>query len=237
MNPQLEEYRQQFEWIASEAKELTKGLTEAQFNWRPAPDQWSIEECLAHLTAVGQVEVEAVEKAVDEAKAKGITGTGPFEYPVWERFILRETDLRCGIRCRRRKRFVPIHGQPITGILPTFLHVQRQFTLQIERADGLDLRRVKVPTPITRLLKLSLGAPWRRLRHTSGAIWLKRGGYGNGWRSSWRTSRPSCARITTAQVELPHYRTHERKRCDWDGSADVRRMSYTSVSCESCWCY
>ena len=60
MNPQLEEYRQQFERIASEAQELTAGLTEAQFNWRPAPDQWSIEECLAHLTAVGQVEVEAV---------------------------------------------------------------------------------------------------------------------------------------------------------------------------------
>ena len=157
MNPELEEYRQQFERIASEAKELTKGLTESQFNWRPAPDQWSIEECLAHLTAVGQVEVAAVEKAVDEARAKGITGTGPFEYPIWERFILRETEPPIRHAMPAPKRFTPIHGQPITGVLPTFLHVQRQFTLQIERADGLDLRRVKVPTPITRLLKLSLG--------------------------------------------------------------------------------
>jgi hypothetical protein len=54
-------------------------------------------------------------------------------------------------------RFRPIHGQPVTGVLPTFLHLQRQFTIQIELADGLDLRRVKVPTPITSLLKLSLG--------------------------------------------------------------------------------
>jgi hypothetical protein len=157
VNPELEEYRQQFERIASEAKELTKGLTESQFNWRPAPDQWSIEECLAHLTAVGQVEVAAVETAVDEARAKGITGTGPFEYPIWERFILRETEPPVRHAMPAPKRFTPIHGQPITGVLPTFLHVQRQFTLQIERADGLDLRRVKVPTPITRLLKLSLG--------------------------------------------------------------------------------
>src|SRR5580765_4421642 len=158
VNPQLEEYRQQFERIASESKELTKGLTEAQFNWRPAPDQWSIEECLAHLTAVGLVEVEAIEKAVNEAKSKGITGTGPFEYPVWERFILRETEPPVRHPMPAPKRFVPVHGQPITGILPTFLHVQRMFTLQIERAEGLDLRRVKVPTPITPLLKLSLGA-------------------------------------------------------------------------------
>jgi hypothetical protein len=56
------------------------------------------------------------------------------------------------------KRFVPLHEQPITGILPTFLHVQDRFLIQIERADGLDLRRVKVPTPITKLLKMSLGS-------------------------------------------------------------------------------
>jgi hypothetical protein len=158
VNPQLEEYSQQFRQIAIDAQALTAGLTESQFNWRPAPDQWSIEECLAHLTAVGQVEVDAVEKAVDEAKAKGITGTGPFEYPVWERYILRETEPPVRHQMPSPKRFVPVHGQPVTGILPTFLHVQRQFTIQIERADGLDLRRVKVPTPISRLLKLSLGA-------------------------------------------------------------------------------
>jgi len=157
VNAESEEYRLQFERIASEAEELTAGLTEARFNWRPAPDQWSIEECLAHLTAVGQVAVQAVEAAVDEARARGIMGTGPFEYPAWERFLLRETEPPVRHPLPAPKRFVPLHGQPVTGVLPTFLHVQRQFTIQIERADGLDLRRVKVATPITRLLKWSLG--------------------------------------------------------------------------------
>jgi hypothetical protein len=158
VNAQLEAYHRQFEGIATEARELAAGLTEPQFNWRPAPDRWSIEECLAHLTIVGQVEVRAIESAVDRAKAKGVTGTGPFEYPAWERFILRETEPPVRHSVSAPKRFRPLHGQPITGILPTFLHLQREFMLQIERADGLDLRRVKVPTPITRLLKLSLGA-------------------------------------------------------------------------------
>jgi hypothetical protein len=55
-------------------------------------------------------------------------------------------------------RFVPLHGQPVTAVLPTFLHVQSQFILQIDRAAGLDLKRVKVATPISRFLRLSLGA-------------------------------------------------------------------------------
>jgi hypothetical protein len=158
VHPELEQYHQQFEQIASEAQALSAGLTEAQFNWRPKPEQWSIEECLSHLTMVGQAELVEIETAIDRAKAGGLTGSGKFEYPAWERYILRETEPPVRDSRAAPKQFVPLHGQPITGILPTFLHVQRNFGIQIERADGLDLRRVKVRTPITRLLKLSLGA-------------------------------------------------------------------------------
>jgi hypothetical protein len=55
-------------------------------------------------------------------------------------------------------RFIPLHGQPVTAVLPTFLHVQSQFLLQIDCATGLDLRRIKVATPLSRFLRLSLGA-------------------------------------------------------------------------------
>ena len=154
---ELEQYRRQFEQIADHAKELTAGLTEAQFNWRPAADRWSIEDCLAHLTLVGQWQVRAIEEAIDRARARGLTGSGPFEYSALERYMLRETEPPVRHEMPSRKRFVPVHGQPVTGILPTFLHVQRQFTIQLERADGLDLRRVKVVTPISRWVKLSLG--------------------------------------------------------------------------------
>src|SRR5436305_13674441 len=106
---------------------------------------------------VGQVELAAIEAAIDQAKAKGLTGGGSFEYPAWERFILRETEPPVRHAMSAPKRFVPLRGQPITGVLPTFLHVQRMFTIQIERADGLDLRRVKVPIVISSMLKLSLG--------------------------------------------------------------------------------
>jgi hypothetical protein len=41
--------------------------------------------------------------------------------------------------------------------LPTFLHLESQFILQAEAARGLDLRRVKVSTPFSRFLRMSLG--------------------------------------------------------------------------------
>ena len=155
--PELELYRQQFENIRQQAQEVTAGLDEARFNWRPTPSAWSIEECLAHLTMVGQWEIVAIEKAIDGGRERGITGRGPFQYGAIDRFIVDQTSPPVRHPLPAPERFVPLHGQPVTAILPTFLHVQDQLTRQLERADGLDLRRVKVSTPISRFLKMSLG--------------------------------------------------------------------------------
>lgn len=137
---------------------MTEGLTEAQFNWRPSPGEWSIEECLEHLRVVGQWEIRAIETAVDDARAKGITGSGPFRFGPVERFIIGMSQPPVRQKMPAPRRFQPLHGQPLTGVVPTFLHVQSQFIQQIDRSAGLDLRRVKVRTPISSFLRLSLGA-------------------------------------------------------------------------------
>jgi hypothetical protein len=154
---ELEGYRQQFQQIRAQAAELTAGLKEDQFNWRPAAGVWSIEECLSHLVMVGQSQVRDITDAVDQAHARGIKGSGPFDYGHIDRFIvgLAEPPVRQPLPAPQR--FHPLHGQPITAILPTFNHVQDMFVLQADRAEGLDLARIKVPTPISPWLKMSLG--------------------------------------------------------------------------------
>jgi hypothetical protein len=154
---ELELYRQQFEQIKQQAQELTAGLDEAHFNWRPSPLDWSIEECVSHLTMVGQWEIRAIETAIEQARQRGLTGQGPFEYGAIDRYILHQTEPPVRSPLPAPRHFVPLHGQPVTAVMPTFLHVQSQILLQLERADGLDLRRVKVATPISRFLKMSLG--------------------------------------------------------------------------------
>jgi hypothetical protein len=154
---ELEEYRGQFQSIAEQAKTLTSGLNEAQFNWRPGPREWSIEECLGHLTMVGQTEIKLLDSAVHSARSKGINGKGPFRYGFLDRVILRQTEPPVRRKFSAPRRFQAVHGQPVTAILPTFLHLQSQFVRLVEQSEGLDLARVKVATPITRLLRLSLG--------------------------------------------------------------------------------
>lgn len=155
---ELELYVRQYEQISRQAAELTAGLDEERFNWRPTPAEWSIEECLAHLTMVGQWEVRAIEQAIDRGKQRGLTGQGPFEYGAIDRFIVHQTEPPVRNAVAATRHFVPVHGQPVTAVLPTFQHVQSQLVLLVGRAEGLHLRRVKCATPIFGWLKLSLGA-------------------------------------------------------------------------------
>jgi hypothetical protein len=154
---ELEQYCKEFDQICTQAKELTEGLNEERFNWRPQPGQWSIEECLAHLLITGNWEIRAIEDAIGHAKSRGLTGAGPFRYGPLERFVLRQTEPPVKRKITTLRHFRPLHGQPVTAVLPSFLHLQSQLTLLAQGADGLDLARIKVPTPISRLIRLSLG--------------------------------------------------------------------------------
>lgn len=154
---QLAEYCQQFEEVSAEARNLTRGLAEVRFNWKPAPGQWSIEECLAHLILVGTWEAKAIDAAIEDARAKGITGTGPFRYGAIDRLVVNLTQPPVRRKFPAPRRFQPLHDQPLTAVVPTFCHLQRQFQLLAGRADGLDLARVKVATPISLFFRMSLG--------------------------------------------------------------------------------
>jgi DinB superfamily len=160
---EIEEYRKAFRDAAAAAQSLTEGLTEAQFNWRPTPDHWSIEECLAHLTAVGLWELSAIEEAIDRGRERGLTGAGPFEYGNIDRFIVGMTEPPVRDRMPAPRRFTPVHGQPVTAILPTFQNLQGHFIVQTERAEGLHLARIRVRTPIFPLLKMSLGMTFAQI--------------------------------------------------------------------------
>jgi hypothetical protein len=161
--PELIEYREQFDQVAAEAQELTKGLDEPRFNWRPAPGQWSIEECLAHLILAGNWEIKALERAIEDARTRGVTGKGPFRYGPIERWIIDASGSPVRRKFPAPKHFRPLHQQPLTAVLPSFLHLQRQLGLLAERADGLDLARVKVATPISRFFRMSLGAMFAQI--------------------------------------------------------------------------
>jgi len=156
LSPHLAELDRQFAAAKAVASELADGLQEAQFNWRPDAQSWSIAECLLHLNMVGDRCVHMLEPALAEARARGRLAEGPFGYGWLGKWIIAHTEPPSKHKYKAPRAFTPAYGQPITAVLPTFRHLQEQLSRQLEQASGLDLARIKLPAPEAPPLRFNL---------------------------------------------------------------------------------
>jgi hypothetical protein len=145
MTSQLSRLQNELAAVKAEASELVTGLRESQFNWRPNQQKWSMAECLLHLNIMGDRYVRILETVLEKAKARGLVARGAVAHGFLGRWLLANTEPPPKRRFKSPRGFTPSYGQPITAVLPTFLHLQDQLMLQIEQSDGMDLGRIRVP--------------------------------------------------------------------------------------------
>ena len=160
LTSELQDRQRQFTEAKETARALTAGLTNEQFNWRPEPGSWSIAECLDHLNATGSKLLPGMDAAIERARKRGKAASGPFSYGWFDNWFIRGTgpmpENSKGMKSP--KQYAPGADQPIERVLPAFLELQDQLIQRLHAANGLDLARIKISSPILRLLRISLGA-------------------------------------------------------------------------------
>ena len=175
MNSEIEGYQDQLLSIRQDAPGIIAGLTGEDVNWRPAPDRWSIGECFSHLNVSAKRSIETVDEAIADARARGLTGSGPFVYPLLERLFVRSLEPPPRFRARARKFLEPARQVNADEVLQEFFVWQDHFNERLRRADGLDLRRVRVQSPVVSWLRYSLGSAIATfLAHERRHLWQAR---------------------------------------------------------------
>jgi hypothetical protein len=175
MQPQLAEYADLHRRSRDEAFQVAEGLDDAQFNWKPSGESWSVAECLQHLNVVAEAYLPVLEKAVADSRHRA---NGPFEYGFVARKMIEGVRpggpaLKTGVKLN------PSDGGARSSlsrgsVLGAFEEHVARYVAACERADGLDLARTKLRYPFMRLLRLPLGAVLQitglhALRHTEQA--------------------------------------------------------------------
>lgn len=160
LGPELAKYQKQFTANRHEAAGLCSGLSGAQFNWRPGPGRWSIAECLLHLIVGADVFTHQIEIATDRGWARGQLATQPFRYGLLSRWLMGSLEPPVRRRYNTPRLFDPPPGvqHRVTAVLEQFEGAGRRWDECLRRANGLDLARVKVPSPAVPLLRFQLGA-------------------------------------------------------------------------------
>ena len=150
--------RGEFGAAKSDARALFEGVSEEAGRFRPGPGTWSMAECLDHLNVVGRLYLGALDRAIDEGRRRGLTGRPPFRYGLLARWLVRSMDAPPLFHMRSPRSFRPASAAPpVAESLPAFVALQDELIDRVARAEGLDLRRVKVVSPASRRLKMGLG--------------------------------------------------------------------------------
>lgn len=167
----------QLDAIKRDGEAIASGLSDAQLNWHPAPERWSIADCLQHLNVGVSKTIPAFDTAIANGRAKGRTATGPFKYGWFARLVAGSMEPPPKFRMKTP----PMMRVPLTAtyraadLLPEFARVRDQLASRVRQADGLDLARVRTISPVNRLLRLPLGAYFQFiLAHERRHLWQAR---------------------------------------------------------------
>jgi hypothetical protein len=140
--------------------QITTMLTDDEARRRPEPDRWSIVECLDHLVVIGRKLIPRIDAGIEEARTKGWRSSGPFRYGrLGNRFVRASGPGRYPPArfFKTPKAYVPGHEWPLEEIVRSFTHLQDDLLARVREANGVDLARVKIKSPVSRWVRLSLG--------------------------------------------------------------------------------
>lgn len=140
--------------------------SDAQFRWKPAPDRWSILECLQHLNLAERFYIRNIQHKVD---ALGLVQTNPVDQVIesdWlGKAMLYSVDPTTSIKLpapgmTRPRR--PAELNP-TEVLNQFVDLQATLRDLLDKAVYLDWNQEKVMTMYGNWLTIRLGDAFRML--------------------------------------------------------------------------
>lgn len=174
--PELANVMNQFRAFKGDTQDLLVRIGDAQVNWRPEPGHWSIGQCIEHLVLTYREYEKPLTETIADGRARGVTGSGPFSHGNVMEWIIKNMEPPPRVRMKAPGRFRVSDGAlDIEGVRRHIIETQDAYCELVHDADGLDLASLKLSSPVTRLVRLTLGQTFRFLAaHQRRHLWQAR---------------------------------------------------------------
>lgn len=156
---------------------LLRSLSDEGLNFRPGPGRWSIARCLQHLNVSLELYLPRVRGVIDEGRKRGLTRDGASTAGMIGGLFLSRLEPPPKLRVRAPRLFHPrdAGAATIDALLPECLEWRNRLDLEMAAAAGLDLGRLKLGSPASGLLRLSLAEAFAVLTaHDRRHLWQAR---------------------------------------------------------------
>jgi hypothetical protein len=176
MRADLQRILDEVDALDREAEALVAPLSDEQFHWRPDEGRaWGVAECLDHLATTNVFYGAAVEKAVDEARRRGLVGGGPIAPTFFGERFIRSMEPPVKLRSRAPASVTPKSGGSRDAILAAYYGSHERLRDLVRRCEEIDVNRAKFPNPFLALLKVRVGTGLRVITaHDRRHLWQAR---------------------------------------------------------------
>jgi hypothetical protein len=145
-----------------EVEDLYAGRPRASLGWLPAPGVWSVAECLQHLVitdghyleltraSLARARGTALQSAVTEVRGGPVAG-----------WFVRQVGPDGKRRVQAPGVFQPGEVEVPEAVPESFLASQDRLVQLLDESLGFDLDRVRVPSPVSGIVRFRLGDVFR----------------------------------------------------------------------------
>jgi hypothetical protein len=141
---------------AADAHAVVAGLNDAQLNWKPSPDKWSIAQCLEHLTAASKGFNPYFVDAISRGRERFAAASPPAYQPSFMgRWLIKHVEPESPRKLRAPKIFKPSTSN-VQNAVDNFLEQQKTFLRFVGETSGIDYNRTRLRSPVTPLVRYSL---------------------------------------------------------------------------------
>ncbi|MBM3786552.1 MAG: DinB family protein [Acidobacteria bacterium] len=173
MHLELEDLAKQTETLIAEWRALFDRHPEADLAKGPADGGWSAIDNLAHLSQTVRLYLPKIDAAL--AACASVRSDGPYQYNLLGRFFVWVLEPPVRMKVKAPPLFHPAAGLTPAGAMEEFAGLHRELVRRMERADGLDLGKVKVASPASDKMKISLGSAFASMNaHGRRHLWQAR---------------------------------------------------------------
>ena len=140
------------------AEKIFSFLSNEQLNWKPSAESWGVGECINHLVISNNLYLVKIENLLN-SQHPTVEKEFPYKQSFMGKMITKAVDPANVKKAKTFNLFYPGKSNIQKSVIDEYIKSSKKFIEQVSKMHHLDLKKIKLSSPVNFFIRLNLGDP------------------------------------------------------------------------------